>query len=354
MAKRSDNRNSKQTVKKDSLFAECEAAKASIKKRLSLNKILGNSKAVQNLHVKIAQVADCDVNILISGESGSGKELVARAVHYLSKRAGKPFVPVNCGAIPENLFENELFGHVKGAFTGASFAQRGLVSEANGGTLFLDEIGTVAQYSQVKLLRLLQDKEYKPLGDSRPKHADIRIIAATNTNLLHLVNEGSFRDDLFYRLNVVPIHVPPLRERKEDIPILVDYFLNKYTREYDKSPKSLTNDVMKIFCSYSWPGNIRELENKVQQLVVTSSLAKIDSSDIELPVNDLNCNEGDKKNFNDAKKIVIDTFERKYLSNLLSEYKGDVASAAKEAGKNRTALWNLLKKHNISPKKFNH
>lgn len=335
----------------DTFRNERESAKVSIKKRLALNKILGKSLAVQNLHSKIVQVADCNVNVLISGESGTGKELVARAIHYVSQRAGKPFVPINCGAIPENLFENELFGHAKGAFTDAGFAQRGLVSEAEGGTLFLDEIGTVAPYSQVKLLRLLQDNEYKPLGDSRSRLADIRIIAATNKDLLDCVRNDTFRGDLFYRLNIVSINVPPLRERKEDIPVLVDYFLNRYIREYDKSPKSLTRDAMNILCSYSWPGNIRELENKMQQMIVMSPAGTIRAEDVMLPVSESSHLEREK-NFNKARKKAVESFEKNYFVNLLSKSGGNVAAAARSAEMNRTALWNRLKKLNISPKQF--
>lgn len=352
MAQRSNNYNNGQKLEEETFYTECEAAKASLKKSLGLNRILGRSNVVQSLHNKIHQIMTCDVNVLVTGESGVGKELVARAIHYLSPRAGKPFVPVNCGAIPESLFENELFGHVKGAFTDAKIMQSGLVREAEGGSLFLDEIGTIAPYSQVKLLRLLQDREYKPLGESKAKRADIRIIAATNADLLRRVNEGTFRDDLFYRLNIVSIHIPPLRERKGDIPILVEHFISKYAREYDRAPKSITKDAMKVLTSYSWPGNIRELENKIQQLVVTLTSSEIDASDIQLPLSDSNHSECDLKNFNEAKKQVIESFEKSYLINLLTEHRGDVAGAAKGTGKNRTALWNLIKKHKLTPKQF--
>lgn len=352
MAHRNDKYNGLEQTFRNDLFSERESVKVSLKKKLVLKKILGRSRSIIALHEKIDQVASCDVSVLITGESGVGKELVARAIHYSSQRAGNPFVPVNCGAIPENLFESEIFGHTKGAFTDAVSAQKGVVSEAEGGTLFLDEIGTIVPYSQVKLLRLLQDKEYKPLGDSRSRQADVRIIAATNTDLLKLVNQGSFRDDLFYRLNIVSLHIPPLRERKADIPILVDHFLNKYAREYDKTPRSITKEAMNLFCSYSWPGNIRELENKVQQLVVTLTAPEINSSDIKLPAGNFTHSDCNPKNFNEAKKKAIASFEKDYLVNLLSEHGGDVASAAKGAGKNRTALWNLLKKYNLSPKHF--
>jgi two-component system response regulator GlrR len=305
---------------------------------------------------------------LITGESGTGKELVARAIHYLSDRKEKPFVPVNCGAIPENLFENELFGHSKGAYTDASIQQYGLVKEAEGGTLFLDEIGTINPYIQTKLLRLIQENEYRSLGCSKNIKANIRLTAATNENLQHLVEKKTFREDLFYRLNVVPFQIPPLRERKEDIPILIKHFIKKYSREYNKVIKVIPVEVMSVLVSYSWPGNIRELENKIQQLVVMSTSSVINAKDIQLTLKEpiskeliiehLNAvkekiiNQSEIESFNVAKKKVNDLFEKSYLTQLLAVCKGDMVSASKKAGKSRTAFWNLLKKQNLSPKQF--
>ena len=339
---------------KHELQKERESAKQALKRKFGLNQILGISKTIKKIKEGISRISSCDVNVLITGESGTGKELFARAVHYLSPRSGKPFVPVNCGAIPENLFENELFGHVKGAFTDASFKQLGLVKEAEGGTFFLDEIGTVSPYIQIKLLRLLQDREYKPLGDSKHLRADIRIIAATNTDLLKLVKLHTFRDDLFYRLNVVPFHIPPLRERKEDIPILVEHFVNKYSSEYNKPIKEVSEDAMKVLISYHWPGSIRELENNIQQLVVMSTSSVISAKDIQLTTKESTSKESGLEYFKVAKKRIIDEFEKNYLVRLLTEYKGNMVSAARKSGKSRTALWNLLKKHNLSPKQFQH
>jgi len=334
------------------LDQECESAKKALTREIGLRQILGRSKVVQELHEKIDRISACDVNVLISGETGTGKELAARAIHYLSCRAGKPFIPVNCGAIPENLFENELFGHAKGAFTDARVQQVGLVKEAEGGTLFLDEIGVVSPYIQVKFLRLLQDNEYKPLGDARPHKADVRIIAATNRDLAGLVKDGTFREDLFYRLNIVSLHIPSLRKREEDIPILVEHFVNKYSREHNKHIKEVSADVMKAFVSYPWPGNIRELENKIQHLVVMSTSPVISNRDIQLPSRESTAEEMEIEYFKVAKKRAINAFEKSYLSNLLTEHRGDMVSAARKSGKSRTALWNLLKKHNLSPKQF--
>ncbi len=329
---------------------ECESAKKALKREFGLKQIIGGSKVVKELHEKINRISTCDVSVLISGESGTGKELAARAVHYLSSRVGKPFIPVNCGAIPENLFENELFGHVRGAFTDARFKQVGLVKEAEGGTLFLDEISVASSYIQVKFLRLLQDKEYKPLGDPGSHRADIRIIAATNKDLSGLVKEGAFREDLYYRLNIVPLHIPPLRERKEDIPLLVEHFVRKYSREYNKPIKEISKDAIEVFISYAWPGNIRELENKIQQLVVMSTSSVISARDLQLSLGKPPAKEIELEYFKEAKKRVIEAFEKTYLTCLLTEHRGNMVGAARRAGKSRTALWNLLKKHNLSPK----
>ncbi len=347
---------------------ERDLAKAALKREFALGQILGNSKAIKNLKTNLNRISSCDVNVLITGESGTGKELVARAIHYLSDRNRKPFIPVNCGAIPENLFENELFGHLKGAYTDASFQQSGLVKEAEGGTLFLDEIGTISPYIQTKLLRLIQEGEYRPLGSSKNIKADIRLIAATNIDLQLLVEKNKFREDLFYRLNVVPFRIPPLRERKDDIPILIKHFVKKYSKEHNKTVREIPTEVMNVLVSYSWPGNIRELENKIQLLVVMSTSSVITTKDIqlttdkpiskELVIEHINvvkekiANQSEIETFNVARKKVSDLFEKSYLTQLLTLYKGDMVKAAEQAGKSRTALWNLLKKQNLSPKQF--
>lgn len=337
---------------KHELQKERESAKESLKRKFALRQILGKSKTIKKLQEDVNRISSCDVNVLITGESGTGKELFARAIHYLSSRSGKPFIPVNCGAIPENLFENELFGHAKGAFTDASFQQIGLVKEAEGGTLFLDEIGTISHYIQIKFLRLLQDREYKPLGDSKLQKADIRIVAATNRILETLLQTNDFREDLFYRLNVVSIDILPLRQRKEDIPVLVKHFVNKYSREYKKPAMELTEEALHILISYSWPGNIRELENKIQKIVVMSTSPLIRAKNIQLPVGESNPKELEIEYFKEAKKKAIKAFEKNYIAKLLTENNGNMISAARNAGKSRTALWNLLKKHNLSPRQF--
>jgi len=339
---------------------EREIVKQSLKKKSGLNRILGCNETIGRLRQQIENISSCDVSVLITGESGTGKELAARAIHYLSARSHQPFVPVNCGAIPDNLFENELFGHRKGAFTDASFHQDGLVKEAEGGTLFLDEVGVVPTHLQVKLLRLLQDKEYKLLGDSTTRVADIRIIAATNEDLPELVKKGGFREDFYYRLNIVSLHIPPLRKRKEDIPVLADYFIKKYSQEYNKNVTGASPEAVELLMTNYWPGNIRELENKIQQAVVMSSNGIILPRDIQFlqesdePGSKFQTDDNNiyKETFARAKKKMIRSFEREYLSRLLAQSNGDMVQAAARAGKSRTALWNLIAKHQLHPSQF--
>jgi len=338
---------------KASFHSEISLAKERLKREQSLNQILGESRAIQGLRDRIRKVADCDVSVLLTGESGVGKELAARAIHYLGHRAGNPFVPINCGAIPETLFENELFGHAQGAYTDAKYRQVGLLGEAAGGTVFLDEISTMTPFVQVKLLRLLEDKTYRVLGEARPRQARVRIIVATNKDLRSLAKRGEFREDLFYRLSIVSLSIPPLRERKEDIPLLVKHFVLKYARDYHKTAREVSPEIMRAFQFYSWPGNIRELENRIQELVVMSSSRVLQlknalfvlSRKAESP-------EPELEPFRDAKRKVIESFENSYLLQLLADFRGDVARAARRAGKSRTSLWNLIKKHSICPKDF--
>ncbi len=339
-------------LNKKEKFAEVSAAKESLKRRFFMNRILGESTAVQEIRRQIECISMCDASVLITGESGSGKEPAARGIHYLSARAGKPFVPVNCGAIPETLFENELFGHVKGAFTDAGYNHSGLVKEAEGGTLFLDEVGVISPYIQVKLLRLLQDREYKPLGDSRYRSAEVRVAAATNENLTELVGKGTFREDLYYRLNIVSIHIPPLRERKEDIPILAFHFIEKYARQFGKPVKTISSDAMKALLAYEWPGNIRELENKIQQAIVLVSGNELQARDFPFSEKGAKPYTDSFESFKQARKQMVFAFEKNYLINLLTKYNGNVVTAAASAGKSRTALWNLLSRHHLHPRQF--
>jgi two-component system response regulator PilR (NtrC family) len=247
--------------------------KREIKSRAGFENFIGKSEPMQKVFFLIRQVADTASTVLITGESGTGKELVAKAIHYTSARKDGPFVTVNCGALPETLLESELFGHMKGSFTGAVSNKQGLFEAANGGTIFLDEISATTPALQVKLLRVLQERSFMRVGGTTDIKVDVRIIAASNKELLEEVGKGAFREDLYYRLNVLPVHLPPLREKKEDIPLLIDFFLKKYSKkEGDGSwTKKIDADTMKILISYQWPGNVRELENMIERLVIIAS-----------------------------------------------------------------------------------
>lgn len=317
----------------------------SLKEKIGLKQIVGESPAFTKEIEKIPMIAKCNVSIMISGETGTGKELCARAIHYLSLRAGKPFIPVNCGAIPTELAENELFGHEKGAFTGASQSYNGLIKEADGGTLFLDEIGCLPLPAQVKLLRFLQDKEYRQLGSTKLHQADVRIIAASNLDLEKSMSEGKFRQDLFYRLNIIPLVLPPLRDRKTDIPILAHHFLAKCASEFNKKLSDFTPDAIQKLMAYNWPGNIRELENVIERAIVFSKQAIIQDADIVLPRSEaIKSNESLK----DAKAKI----EKDYIQKLLCTYRGNISKAAEAIDKNPRALRALIRKHEIDVQKF--
>ena len=314
-----------------------------------LGRIVGKSPSLLVEVGKLQRLAACDARVLIWGETGTGKEVFARAIHHLSARSKKPFVPVNCGALPTSLLENELFGHDRGAYTSATTSQHGLVREAEGGTLFLDEIGCLPLIAQTKLLRLLQEKEYRPLGSTRTYQADIRIIAATHTDLEAAVVEGGFRQDLYYRLNIVPICLPPLRERNEDTPLLARHFLKKYRCEYGKPLLELTAGAMRKLSLYEWPGNVRELENVIERAVVLSKANAIDEDQIQLSKLG---NSWQQETFKVAKTRVVQEFERIYLQKMLLVCEGNITQAALAAKKNRRAFWELIRKHDIDVDRF--
>lgn len=261
------------------LQAENIEFRKQVKTQYSFSNIVGRSDAICQVFEVIKKVADTDSTILLLGESGTGKELFARALHYNSSRAKKPLITVNCGAIPENLLETELFGHVKGAFTGAVQTKIGRMVAAHEGSVFLDEIGEMSPRLQVKLLRVLQERRIEPVGSTHTQEIDVRIIAATHRNLEELVRRGEFREDLYYRLNVIPVRIPTLRERSDDVPMLVDYFLNLYCKENKLEPPIFSKDVMALLSNYDWPGNVRELENTIERLVVLKSGKNVEISD---------------------------------------------------------------------------
>lgn len=330
---------------------EKELAKKNILSKLGMAQVIGKAPAFLDVISKIPLIADCDATILLSGETGVGKEVCARAIHYLSNRSEKPFIPVNCGAIPTNLLENELFGHRRGAFTDAHSHQFGIIAEAEGGTLFLDEIDALPLEAQSKLLRLLQDKTYRPLGHTKSLRADIRVIAATNRDLRQRMQEGAFREDLFYRISIVTLRLPTLRERKSDIQLLADYFLRKYSKEYGRGYKSLSPTALQKLLLYDWPGNIRELENIMQQAILLTPNSVIQSQNINIPVS-VQTNSSETPSFKDAKKCAIETFEKEYITQLLISCAGNISRAAKEAKKDRRDFGRLVKKYNLKTKSF--
>ncbi len=330
-------------------FQESQTAEHKLKESFGLKTLIGNSPTFRQAVAKIPEIARCDSAVLITGETGTGKEVFARAIHYLGYRAHKPFVPVNCGAIPADLVENELFGHEKGAFTGASQIQTGLVQEADGGTLFLDEVDGLPLNAQVKLLRFLQEKEYRRLGSSKARKSDARIIAAANGDLEEFVRAGRLRQDLYYRLNVIPLQLPPLRERREDIMALARHFLTRYAARQRKTDMSFSEEAINLLVNYEWPGNVRELEHIVERAVVLTGNRVLQIEDIALSCP---AAAAPSTTFREAKSQLVTQFERGYINQLLTTYAGNVAKAARAAKKNRRALWHLIHKHGINVQSF--
>lgn len=307
--------------------------------------IVARSGAMEELLDRAHRVAESDASILIQSESGTGKELIARAVHRASPRKDKPFVAVNCSAIPEQLLESELFGHVKGSFTGATANREGLFQAADGGTLLLDEIGDMPLTFQAKLLRALQEKEVRPVGATRSVPVDVRIISATHRNLEEAVQEGEFREDLYYRLNVVMLELPPLRERREDIPLLANHFLAQIARRNKQKPKSFAPDAMQLLVSAPWPGNVRQLLNVVEQTDVLSNGPIIPAAQVQKALRD-------KPNELMSFSAARERFEREYLVHLLQITEGNVTQAARLAQRNRTEFYKLLGRHQLDPGLF--
>ncbi len=326
-----------------------------LEKVYGLKKIIGNSRAMLKVLDMVSRVAFSSATVLITGESGTGKELVARAIHFSGNRKDGKFVAINCATLSENLLESELFGHVKGAFTGAVKDKKGLFEDADGGALFMDEIGDIPKSVQAKMLRVLQEGEFMSLGDTVTKKVDVRIIAATNQDLLQRVQEKEFREDLYYRLNVINITVPPLRERKEDIPLLVKHFIGKYNKKENKQIKGVSPEIEKEFYHYNWPGNVRELENVIER-AITLTNEDIISVDVILP---LVKKEGDTgttetelfaQPYKVARRKSLDAFNIKYITNVLNKTSGNVTNAAKESEIERQYLQRMLKRYNIKSK----
>jgi two-component system response regulator GlrR len=315
-----------------------------LKEDIGLKQIIGESPAFLDKVWRVPRFARCDAPVLISGESGTGKEIFARAIHYLSPRAERPFVPVNCGALPENLVESEIFGHKRGAFTGAASDQPGLIREAEGGTLFLDEIDCLTPPAQVKLLRFLQDGEYRSVGSQQIVHANIRVIAAGNADFRHLVRSGKFREDLFYRLNVLALALPALRERPGDILLLTRDFLDKQAAIAETRPKNLSLAALNRLLSHSWAGNVRELQNVLIRAIALSDRDSIEASDLDLPDD---APAAEEHSFRAMKSRAIRRFEHDFLATVLRAHQGNITRAAFAVKKNRRAFWELLRKHDL-------
>ncbi len=337
-----------------SLKEENSRLKKELQKKYRFNNIVGTSKAMRKVFDLIEKVADTDGTVLISGASGTGKELIASAIHYNSSRGDKPMVVINCGAIPEELLESELFGHEKGAFTGAYKNRTGRFEMANGGTFFLDEIGEMSPSLQVKLLRVLQEQKFEKVGGTKTIHVDVRIIAATNKNLTISINKGKFREDLYYRLNVIPIKVPPLKQRKSDIPLLIDYFMKKFRSEKQNLIKGFSNEALEDMMGFDWPGNVREVENVIKRLTILcdNEIVQVDDlpEHIQRKTRSLEPDEEDvldkDLNLNEAVK----DYEKRLILEALEKSNWVKTKAAKLLNINRTTLVEKIKKQNLDEK----
>jgi two-component system, NtrC family, response regulator GlrR len=315
-----------------------------IRSKYKLDVVVGESPALQEAIRKVPRLGASEANVLISGETGTGKELFARAIHYASARHARPFIPVNCGALPDTLFENEVFGHEKGAYTDASTAGVGLLAVAERGTFFLDEVDSLSLGSQAKLLRVMQDREYRPLGSQRPVRGDVRFIAAANTPLAERVAAREFRADLYYRLNVLTLNLPTLAQRRDDIPLLARHFLTRFARECGKAVPTLSPESIRRLTEYSWPGNIRELESVILRALVLSDEDVLTTHCIDLPDRvPLPPAVAGSSSLPIADAVY--EFERQYLANLLTQHNSNVTHAAEAAGKDRRTFQRLLRRH---------
>ena len=349
-----------QAMKWQSLQRENSYLREKLAEKSKFPPLIGNSQAMQRVQGQIEQVAKTTATILITGESGTGKELVARAIHFHSLRKDKVFTPLDCSTIPESLIESELFGHLRGSFTGAMKDKKGLVEETRHGTLFLDEIGDLSPAMQVKLLRLLQEGEYKVIGENRIRKVDIRFIAATHQNLPEKIRKGEFREDLFYRLNVINIQLPPLRERKDDIALLAHHFLQKYSTLNGKSFQGFAAEAMEHLMRQEWPGNVRELENVMERGVIlaagntlrTADLAVSGQLSLAPSAPEMAAQDFYSMPFKEAKDRLIEKFHAEYIAKALGRHDGNVSQAAKESGLKRQYLHRLMRDVHVDAKTF--
>lgn len=327
----------KNAIKQKALKKENIALKTSIDEMFSFEGLIGESSEMKKVFDLIKIVAPQDTTVMIRGESGTGKELIARAIHMNSPRKYYPIIPVNCGAFTETLLESELFGHEKGAFTGAQYRRKGKIEMANGGTLFLDEVGSISPKMQVELLRVLESKQFTRVGGTEVVKVDFRLISATNENLEKLVEEGKFREDLYYRLNVFTIYVPPLRERRGDIPILANYFVQKFARQMNKPILKISDEAMEILLNHSWPGNVRELENAIERAMVVGKPPEIKPSDLPFHLEKVNSFESDS----------LEEVEKNHIQRVLRKYDWNITKAASALNIDRVTLYNKIKKYGL-------
>ncbi|MCF6159424.1 MAG: sigma-54-dependent Fis family transcriptional regulator [wastewater metagenome] len=340
----------KKAIEKKSLKDRVRYLEGEIRERYKFEGIVGNSNSMLEILKMTSHISRTESTVLITGESGTGKELIARAIHYNSPRKEGPFVVINCGALPENLQESELFGHVKGAFTGAIRDKVGLFQQAQGGTILLDEVGETSPATQVKLLRFLQDGEIRPVGGNKSMYVDVRIIAATNENLEKAVELGKFRKDLFYRINVIRIHLPALRERREDIPLLVDFFLEKILEKLKKGKRVFSKEAVYTMVNYDWPGNIRELQNMIERAVALSKGEVINVNELLLPEEEFHAIVKQPMEEEKRKSFIVSTLaeqEKKAIIDALNKYGGNQTKVAQILGISTTTLWRKIKKYRI-------
>jgi DNA-binding NtrC family response regulator len=333
----------KNAIRTKELFSENRVLRRELDKRYSFSEIIGTSQSLQAVFRLVEKVANSNAGVLINGESGTGKELIARAIHHNSNRSNKPFLAVNCGAIPETLLESELFGHTKGSFTGAIADKKGLFRSAEGGTLFLDEIGEIPLPLQVKLLRALQEHEVTPVGTSLPIKFNVRILAATNRDLEKEIEENRFREDLFYRLNVIEVYLPPLRERREDIPLLAKHFVGKVAKEQNCAEKHITKETMSALINYAWQGNVRELQNAVERAFILSG----DEIDVDClpPRIKSNAEHTFEMKDPDGLRPTLEEVERRYVTEVLKSVNQDKVRAANIMGIDLSTLYRKLKRY---------
>jgi len=331
---------SKRAIEKRTLERENIALKENLTRKW---KLVGESQKIRELREQMEMAARSNSRVLIFGESGTGKEVAARLMHEKSPRAGKPFIEVNCAAIPQELIESELFGHEKGSFTGAFEKKNGKFELADGGTLFLDEIGDMSLQTQAKVLRVIETQEFQRVGGNKNINVDVRIIAATNKDLREEVRKSSFREDLFFRLNVIPLFIPPLRERKEDIPLLVEYFLDSLAAEYGKPPRKILPEALKYLQSYGWPGNVRELKNVIERLVIMTPSNIIDARNLFIPVEHEGSGYFQYKTLKDAR----DAFEKDYITKKLEENNWNISRTAEILDVERSNLHRKIKAYEI-------